>query len=375
MVVIVAGEMADVGGKVEEEDGDFDFEEDGGGEADLSRIIGFGSVLLLSGLMEKVEILSFLCFGCKWAEQVLRGQCRGFDNFADDCEEEEAGEAGYSGGRDDAKVLIPATVVLSNMFSPAEMRGNLSSELETDVLLESMKLGPVESVKVLYKSKLFQARARNDLPASLNPKMQLGSTGHTLKHMLGFLRSKNIDEINSKSRKMMAVAASGGVRSSENVGNGPILTMVNGAWVDRRFPLVSKYKEEVLKDGLQNLIEKLNSDSGFLSQEYFDLTEEKLDEFWIPKFKFSFDFNILEVDFNVLEVMDDMGKAYIEVDEKGTEAVAITQFHCVGSCAWSQPVIKRYNFVADHPFVFMIREERSGLILFSGAVLNPIKED
>ncbi|KAG5543388.1 hypothetical protein RHGRI_016203 [Rhododendron griersonianum] len=141
MVVIVAGEMADVGGKVEEEDGDFHFEEDGGGEADLSRIIGFGSVLLLSGLMEKVEILSFLCFGCKWAEQVLRGQCRGFDNFADDCEEEEAGKAGYSGGRDDAKVSIPATVVLSNMFSSTEMRsqGNLSSELETDVLLESMK--------------------------------------------------------------------------------------------------------------------------------------------------------------------------------------------------------------------------------------------
>ncbi|KAG5548972.1 hypothetical protein RHGRI_014372 [Rhododendron griersonianum] len=58
---VVTREMADVGGKVEEEDGDFDFEEDGGGEANLSRIIGFGSVLLLSGLMEKVEILSFLC--------------------------------------------------------------------------------------------------------------------------------------------------------------------------------------------------------------------------------------------------------------------------------------------------------------------------
>ncbi|KAI8549834.1 hypothetical protein RHMOL_Rhmol06G0056200 [Rhododendron molle] len=74
-----------------------------------------------------------------------------------------------------------------------------------------------------------------------------GSTGHTLKHMLGFIGSKNNDEINSKSRKMMAVAAGGGVRSSENVGNGQILTMVNGAWADRRFPLVSKYKEEVLK--------------------------------------------------------------------------------------------------------------------------------
>ncbi|XP_058215543.1 splicing factor U2AF-associated protein 2 isoform X1 [Rhododendron vialii] len=54
------------------------------------------------------------------------------------------------GGRDDAKVSIPATVVLRNMFSPAEMRAdeNLSSELEADVQEESLKLGPVESVKV-----------------------------------------------------------------------------------------------------------------------------------------------------------------------------------------------------------------------------------
>lgn len=54
------------------------------------------------------------------------------------------------GGRDDAKVSIPATVVLRNMFVPAEMRSdeNLSSELEADVLEESQKLGPVESVKV-----------------------------------------------------------------------------------------------------------------------------------------------------------------------------------------------------------------------------------
>ncbi|KAG5560714.1 hypothetical protein RHGRI_003899 [Rhododendron griersonianum] len=45
-VLIVAGEMVDVGGKAEEADGDFDFEEDdGGGKADLSRIIGFASDL------------------------------------------------------------------------------------------------------------------------------------------------------------------------------------------------------------------------------------------------------------------------------------------------------------------------------------------
>lgn len=54
------------------------------------------------------------------------------------------------GGRDDAKVLVPATVVLRYMFAPAEMRAdeNLCSELEEDVREECVKVGPVESVKV-----------------------------------------------------------------------------------------------------------------------------------------------------------------------------------------------------------------------------------
>lgn len=54
------------------------------------------------------------------------------------------------GGRDDAKVLVPTTVVLRYMFTPAEMRAddNLRPELEEDIREECVKLGPVDSVKV-----------------------------------------------------------------------------------------------------------------------------------------------------------------------------------------------------------------------------------
>ncbi|KAL1205820.1 Splicing factor U2af large subunit A [Cardamine amara subsp. amara] len=54
------------------------------------------------------------------------------------------------GGTDDAKVSIPATVVLRYMFSPAEIRTdeNLVAELEEDVKEESVKHGPFDSVKV-----------------------------------------------------------------------------------------------------------------------------------------------------------------------------------------------------------------------------------
>ncbi|THU70824.1 hypothetical protein C4D60_Mb08t29060 [Musa balbisiana] len=54
------------------------------------------------------------------------------------------------GGHDDAKVTILATVVLRNMFTPAELRADesLLPELEQDVREECVKLGPIDSVKV-----------------------------------------------------------------------------------------------------------------------------------------------------------------------------------------------------------------------------------
>ncbi|ONK57874.1 uncharacterized protein A4U43_C09F5090 [Asparagus officinalis] len=54
------------------------------------------------------------------------------------------------GGHDDAKVSIPTTIVLRNMFKPAELRADetLLPELEEEVQEECMKMGPVESVKV-----------------------------------------------------------------------------------------------------------------------------------------------------------------------------------------------------------------------------------
>ncbi|KAL6195183.1 hypothetical protein ACLB2K_030803 [Fragaria x ananassa] len=54
------------------------------------------------------------------------------------------------GGRDDAKLLIPATVLLLYMFNVAEMKADerLRRELQADVEEECQKLGPVDSVKV-----------------------------------------------------------------------------------------------------------------------------------------------------------------------------------------------------------------------------------
>lgn len=63
-------------------------------------------------------------------------------------------------------------------------------------------------------------------------------------------------------------------------------------------------------------------------------------------------------------------KVFIEVNEEGTEAAASNAVIAVAQCA-------RYaipSFVADHPFMFMIREETSNAVFFLGALLNPLSE-
>jgi serpin B len=63
-------------------------------------------------------------------------------------------------------------------------------------------------------------------------------------------------------------------------------------------------------------------------------------------------------------------KAFVAVDEKGTEAAAAT---AVVMTLTAVPVASPV-FRADHPFVFVIKDNRSGSILFMGRVVNPAKQ-
>ncbi|KAF7137455.1 hypothetical protein RHSIM_Rhsim07G0232700 [Rhododendron simsii] len=145
------------------------------------------------------------------------------------------------------------------------------------------------------------------------------------------------------------------------------------------------------KSGLSALMEKVSSESGFLDR-HLPCQRVKVGRFRIPKFKFSFGFEASKVlkglrlvlpfspgEAGLTEMVESINvgrdlyvssifhKACIEVNEEGTEAAAASA--CViRVCCYVEPT----DFVADHPFLFIIREDMTGAVLFIGQVLNPL---
>ena len=148
------------------------------------------------------------------------------------------------------------------------------------------------------------------------------------------------------------------------------------------------------KDGLSALVNKAGSEPGFLDR-HVPHRRIELGKFGIPKFKISFGFEAsdtlkgmgLSVPFRmegglsemvdssvagkVLLVSEMFHKSVIEVDEEGTEAAAATAAVMRFGCAPKRVL----GFVADHPFMFLVRENESGTVLFSGQVLNPLQRE
>jgi serpin B len=64
-------------------------------------------------------------------------------------------------------------------------------------------------------------------------------------------------------------------------------------------------------------------------------------------------------------------KAFVDVNEEGTEAAAATGV-VIMTRAVARPLPSPV-FRADHPFLFLIRDARSGEILFMGRLTNPAR--
>jgi serpin B len=63
--------------------------------------------------------------------------------------------------------------------------------------------------------------------------------------------------------------------------------------------------------------------------------------------------------------------AFVEVDEVGTEAAAVTAVSMVGVVSARPDEPERVVFHADHPFAYVIRDITTGVVLFAGRVTDP----
>ena len=76
---------------------------------------------------------------------------------------------------------------------------------------------------------------------------------------------------------------------------------------------------------------------------------------------------IAPVEPNGLYVSEAIHKAYVDVNEVGTEAAAITAMVLAYTSSQPPPPM----FIANHPFIFIIQDDESGAILFMGRLSDP----
>ncbi|WP_025783217.1 serpin family protein [Sporosarcina sp. D27] len=65
-------------------------------------------------------------------------------------------------------------------------------------------------------------------------------------------------------------------------------------------------------------------------------------------------------------------KTYLSVDEKGTEAAAVTS---IAMDTVSAPMGEPFQFTADKPFFITIRDKEADVLLFAGKIANPVQGD
>ncbi|PNX86562.1 serpin-ZX-like protein [Trifolium pratense] len=142
------------------------------------------------------------------------------------------------------------------------------------------------------------------------------------------------------------------------------------------------------KDGLSALVKRLTSTPNLLRN--FLNSRLEVRDCRIPKFNISFGFEAtdmlkdlgVDLPFSPKTVNSDVGhglfvsnifhKSFFKVEEEkeeGTEAAATSDAGFSYKCARPR---SRLDFVADHPFLFLIREDLKEEILFIGQVLNPL---
>lgn len=140
------------------------------------------------------------------------------------------------------------------------------------------------------------------------------------------------------------------------------------------------------KDGLPDLESKLNTETlkiwiskliqqqvnvffpKFTTTQNIDLKKILNDLGMVDAFTENADFSGIEPK-NELYITDALHKAFIDVDELGTEAAAATAVSVDVTSILPPKIIPEFR--ADHPFIYLIKDNQTGSILFMGRLKRP----
>lgn len=139
---------------------------------------------------------------------------------------------------------------------------------------------------------------------------------------------------------------------------------------------VKKIEKELSFENLEKWLEKLREQELKVYLPRFTFTSEfslanvlsamgMKDAFFLPPADFSGMTGTKELYISAV-----IHKAFVEVNEEGTEAAAATAVVMMTTSMRSPLPI----FRADHPFIFMIKDNQTGSILFMGKVVDPSKK-
>ncbi|MDY0387488.1 MAG: serpin family protein, partial [Methanolobus sp.] len=139
---------------------------------------------------------------------------------------------------------------------------------------------------------------------------------------------------------------------------------------------IDEFESDLTLDYYNELKDELNSDEvRILLPKFTFETKAELNE-PLKDMGITDAFNPVMADFSGISTGDGLSitevihQAYIGVNEKGTEAAAATAIESVDSL----PDYK-YEFTAEHPFMFFIEDKRTNCILFMGKVESPEYEE
>jgi serpin B len=134
-------------------------------------------------------------------------------------------------------------------------------------------------------------------------------------------------------------------------------------------------EKELTAERLAGWLAKMRSDEVEVSLPRFRMTAEFQLKDTLSALGMSQAFSAGEADFSGMDGKRDLylsavvHQAYVDVNEEGTEAAAATG----AIVAEAKAVLNPPVFRADHPFVFLIRDNRTGSVLFLGRLVDPQK--